>query len=153
MNILLPEGGGYYRVLRVLLLLFKLDRTFYSLQYTFHKWFCTLLHIFLLCFQYFSIFYQSEFLSFFKFFCLLWIFWYFFIFFEIVFLSQSFHHSRENFVDTAKLLASATEKRFFGVEVQLWNNEPTYHCLKHFLYSMANLHLHQQTYFLWVPSK
>ena len=80
------KGGGYYRVL---LLLFKLDRTFYSLQYTFHKWFCTLLHIFLLCFQYFSIFYQSEFLSFFKFFCLLWIFWYFFDFFFKLF----FYHN------------------------------------------------------------
>jgi len=68
---------------------FKLDRTFYSLQYTFHKWFCTLLHIFLLCFQYFSIFYQSEFLSFFKFFCLLWIFWYFFDFF----LKLFFYHN------------------------------------------------------------
>ena len=43
------------------------------------------------------------------------------------------------------------KKKFFGGEVQLWNNEPTYHCLKQFLYILYGLHLHQQTYFLWVP--
>jgi len=69
---------------------FKLDRTFYSLQYTFHKWICTLLHIFLLCFQYFSIFYQSEFLSFFKFFLSVMNFLVFFFIFLIVFYHNVF---------------------------------------------------------------
>lgn len=69
---------------------FKLDRTFYSLQYTFHKWICTLLHIFLLCFQYFSIFLSEWIFKLFQVFFVCYEFFGIFFIFLIVFYHNVF---------------------------------------------------------------